>query len=153
MLVESGAISTEALDLALRQQASEAPRRPLGQILVANGALSDDVMYAALQQQIERTIYELVTWTSGTFEFALDDLREASVAVAAIEQLRRARPRAMIVAVVADSASTSAAFGAGAMAVVPADATVIASCFRSLVQARKDLATGGAARTDRVHAN
>jgi hypothetical protein len=278
MLVESGAISTEALDLALRQQASEAPRRPLGQILVANGALSDDVMYAALQQQIERTIYELVTWTSGTFEFALDDLtpiddvsvlpgdiighlrldtqsvlidalrvfdernrmqegpgvtsfiapaaplrptpqsggpppppggdeearprlqvvsadkqlaeqlaqtvpfeeatvarvtlrdagdappgeappvvlvdlREASVAVAAIEQLRRARPRAMIVAVVADSASPSAAFGAGAMAVVPPDATIIASCFRSLVQARKDLATGGAARTDRVHAN
>src|SRR5207248_305601 len=249
LLLESGTISSDALEQALTQQAAETPRRPLGQILVANGALSDDAMYAALQQQIERTIYELVTWTSGTFEFALDDLtpiddvsvlpgdiighlrldtqsvlidalrvfdernrmqegpgvtsfiapaaplrpspqsggpppppggdeeprprlqvvsadeqlaeqlaqtvpseeatvaritlrdagdappgeappvvlvdlREASVAVAAIEQLRRARPRAMIVAVVADSASTSAAFGAGAMAVVPADATV-----------------------------
>jgi hypothetical protein len=278
LLVDSGAISSETLENALRQQEVERPRRPLGQILVANGALPSDVMYAALQQQIERTIFELVSWTHGTFDFALDDLkpvddvsvfpsdlvgnlrvdtqavlvdalrmfdernrmqdgpgtssfvapaaplptppdgapaqaaapaepepkvrlqvvssdkqlaeklaeaispqgaivarvtlrdagappagegppivlvdlRDPSVAPHSIEQLRRARPAAMIIAVADDLASTSAAYAAGAVAAAPGDPPVIASCFRSLVQARKDLLGGGATRSDRVHAN
>ena len=75
LLVDSGAISRETLEDALRQQNVERPRLPLGQILVANGALPADAMYATLQQQIERTIFEVVSWTSGTFQFALDDLK------------------------------------------------------------------------------
>jgi len=278
LLLESGTISSDALEQALTQQAAETPRRPLGQILVANGALSDDAMYAALQQQIERTIYELVTWTSGTFEFALDDLkpiddvsvlpadvvshlrldtqavlidalrvfddrnrlqdgpgptsfvapaaplpatpqaggpprhllaedehkprlqvvsadkqladklaqvvggdeatvtrvtlrdaggpppgegppivlvdlRDGGIALGAVEQLRRARPRALIIAIAADAALAAAVYGAGAAAVVPGDLKVIASCFWSLVQVRRDAVTGGASRADRVHSN
>src|SRR2546428_2326502 len=74
-LVDNGSISQDTLDQALRDQERETPRRSLGQILVTMGALSADAMYTAVQQQIERTVYELVTWTSGTFHFALDDLK------------------------------------------------------------------------------
>jgi hypothetical protein len=277
LLVDSGAISRETLEDALRQQAVEKPRLPLGQILVANGALPADAMYSALQQQIERIIFEIVSWTTGTFDFALDDLkpvddvsvfpsdlvgnlrvdtqavlvdalrmfdernrvqggpgttsfvapaaplptpaggaqeadlassesepklrlqivspdrqlverlsqtiaseavvaratlrdagappegeappvvlidlRDPSLGAHSIDQLRRARPSALIVAVAEDALSTSAAYSAGAIACVPGDPPVIASCFRSLVQARKDLLNGGASRSDRVHAN
>src|SRR5207244_1866879 len=75
LLVDSGSLSPETLEGALRTQESERPRRSLGQILVAMNALSPEAMYTAVQQQIERTVYDLVTWTSGTFHFALDDLK------------------------------------------------------------------------------
>src|SRR5438309_2145025 len=276
LLVDSGAISRETLEDALKQQGVERPRRPLGQILVGNGDLPADAMYAVLKQQIERTIYELVSWTAGTFQFALDDLkpvddvsvfpsdlvgnlrvdtqavlvdalrmfdernrlqegpgtssfvapaaplptpsegadrvplaeadpkprlqvvsadklladelaqsiastdatvaratlrdagapppgeappfiimdlRNGGVAPHAIEQLRRARPRAIVIAVADGADSISAAYAAGAMAVVPGDLSVIASCFHGLVQARKDLQAGGTSRADRVQAN
>src|SRR5436853_357411 len=32
-------------------------------------------MYRAIEQQIERTVYDVVTWNQGTFAFALDDLK------------------------------------------------------------------------------
>jgi hypothetical protein len=81
------------------------------------------------------------------------DLRDGGVALAAIDQLRRARPRAPIVAVVADPQLTAAVYAAGAIAVVPADTKVIASCFRSIARARRDIVTGGGSRADRVNSN
>ena len=75
LLVETGIIDVGILDTALRQQTQETPRRSLGQILVAMKAVEPDTMYRALEQQIERTVYDLVTWTHGTFHFALDDLK------------------------------------------------------------------------------
>ncbi|HKC59431.1 MAG TPA: DUF4388 domain-containing protein [Myxococcales bacterium] len=287
LLVDNGSISQDTLDQALREQERETPRRSLGQILVTIGALSAEAMYTAVQQQIERTVYDLVTWTSGTFHFALDDLkpiddisvfpgdivghlrldtqavlldalrifdeknrggepngkapavaaeetpslglepdtpaqavvpagaravpvaelepkprlqvvssdkqlaeklgqaipaeeatvarvtlrdaggpppgeappfvlvdlREGGVALDAVEQLRRARPRAVIIAVVDGGVSVAATYAAGVVAAIPGDVATIASCFRSLVQARKDILTGGASRADRVQSN
>jgi hypothetical protein len=285
LLVDTGSISKETLEQALREQERETPRRSLGQILVSMGALSADAMYTAVQQQIERTVYDLVTWTSGTFHFALDDLkpiddisvfpgdivghlrldtqavlldalrlfdeknrgangeapaptsaatpavgppepatppqavvaasrpapvaelepkprlqvvsadkelpdklgeaipgdeatvarvtlrdaggpppgeappfvlvdvRNGGVALDAVEQLRRARPRAVIIAVVDAGVSLAATYAAGVAAAVPGEIPTIASCFRSLVQARKDILTGGASRADRVQSN
>jgi hypothetical protein len=75
LLVEDGAIDRSTLASALRQQEHEQPRRSLGQILIAEHALSEERMYRAVEQQIEKTVYDLVTWKSGTFHFALDDLR------------------------------------------------------------------------------
>ncbi|HYR21021.1 MAG TPA: DUF4388 domain-containing protein [Myxococcales bacterium] len=285
LLVDNGSISQDTLDQALRDQERETPRRSLGQILVTMGALSAEAMYTAVQQQIERTVYDLVTWTSGTFHFALDDLkpiddisvfpgdivghlrldtqavlldalrifdeknrggepaapavtseetpamglepatpaqamvpsatraipiaelepkprlqvvsadkqfaeklgqaipaeeatvarvtlreaggpppgeappfvlvdlREGGVALDAVEQLRRARPRAIIIAVVDGGVSLAATYAAGVAAAIPGEVATIASCFRSLVQARKDILTGGASRADRVQSN
>ena len=286
LLVDNGSITRETLQQALRDQEGETPRRSLGQILVGMGALSEEAMYTAVQQQIERTVYDLVTWTSGTFHFALDDLkpiddisvfpgdivghlrldtqavlldalrifdeknrggngaeapvtteptpavglpepatppqaiapsatravpvaelepkprlqvvssdkqfadklsqaipadeatiarvtlrdaggpppgeappfvlvdlREGGVALDAVEQLRRARPRAVIIAVIDGGVSLTRTYAAGVLAAIPGEIATIAACFRSLVQARKDILTGGASRADRVQSN
>jgi ActR/RegA family two-component response regulator len=75
LLVDAGAIDSPTLKEALRKQAEEHPRRSLGQILVAMQVVDGDTIYRTIEQQIERTIYDLVTWNHGTFQFALDDLK------------------------------------------------------------------------------
>src|SRR5207248_9267087 len=74
-LLEAGAIGPPTLGEALRKQGEEHPRRSLGQILVAMKAVDSDTIYRTIEQQIERTVYDLVTWNQGTFHFALDDLK------------------------------------------------------------------------------
>jgi GAF domain-containing protein len=49
--------------------------------------------------------------------------------------------------------SLAATYAAGVVAAIPGEIAAIASCFRSLVQARKDILTGGASRADRVQSN
>ncbi len=75
LLLETGAIDAAALEKALALQAEESPRRSLGQILVAIEAVSAEEMYRTVEQQIVGTVYDLVTWSRGTFQFALDDLK------------------------------------------------------------------------------
>jgi hypothetical protein len=75
LLLEAKVIDAGVLEKALRAQEAETPRRSLGQILVGMEAVTPEMMYRAIEQQIERTVYDLVTWTHGTFQFALDDLR------------------------------------------------------------------------------
>jgi uncharacterized protein DUF4388 len=75
LLVEAGAIDQARLDEALRQQETEHPRRSLGQLLASIGAVDADTIYRTIEQQIERTVYDLVSWNQGTFHFALDDLK------------------------------------------------------------------------------
>src|SRR5438094_5757561 len=75
LLLEAGAIEPPTLDEALKKQAEEHPRRSLGQILVAMKAVDSETIYRTIEPQIERTVYDLVTWNQGTFHFALDDLK------------------------------------------------------------------------------
>lgn len=75
LLVEKRLIDTATLQQVLRTQASELPRRSIGQVLVASGALEFDDIRKAVQEQIESAIYTLVTWSTGSFEFALDELK------------------------------------------------------------------------------
>ena len=75
LLIEAGLIDQSRLDEALRLQEREHPRRSLGQLLVSMGAVDADTIYKTVEQQIERTVYDLVTWNQGTFHFALDDLK------------------------------------------------------------------------------
>jgi len=75
LLVEDRLLDAKTLEEVLRQQAAEQPRRSLGQVLVGSGTLELDQIRKALEEQIEKTIYQLVTWTSGSFEFALDELK------------------------------------------------------------------------------
>lgn len=265
LLLEAGVVDPDTLEAALRLQESEHPRRSLGQILVAQHAVEEETMYRAVEQQIEKTVYELVSWTHGTFAFALDDLRpiddiavfpgdvirhlnldtqmvlldalrifdernkkpaapptpaqgvakvapqsaptpahgvqavplghkirlqvvsadrqiaeklaqavhEANVvrvnlrdagtpppgepppivlldlrgggvALDAISGLRRARPRASILAVIDSGVSVAQVYQAGAMTAVQGDLPLVAAAFRSLAENRRDLITGGA---------
>src|SRR5437763_2213029 len=282
LLLEAGAIEPPTLGEALRKQGEEHPRRSLGQILVAMKAVDSDTIYRTIEQQIERTVYDLVTWNQGTFHFALDDLkpiddiavvpgdvirhlnldtqmvlldalrifdersrqqreqrndtpaarslppitptpvtrpaptptpangvgpladeprtrlqivsterelaerlahvlpgitvarvnvrdagtpppgeapplvlldmRKGGVGLDAVSALRRARPRASILALIDGDAPAAAAYQAGALAVLPAELELVAACFRSVAQNRQDLMTGGS-RADGINAN
>jgi len=75
LLMEAGIIDQNALETALATQQGMHPRKSLGQILVSMGALEADAIYKTLERQIQGTVRDLVSWSRGTFEFDLDDLR------------------------------------------------------------------------------
>jgi len=75
LLIDAGAIDGDILQAALTQQQEEQPRRSLGQVLVAMNAVVPEAMYRAVEQQIERTVHDLVSWSKGTFNFALDQVK------------------------------------------------------------------------------
>lgn len=73
-LMTRGLVDPAIVELALHQQRTEQPRQSLGQILLALGAITPETLKDAIASRIVETMAELVTWTEGTFEFALDDL-------------------------------------------------------------------------------
>lgn len=75
LLREEGILDQAALDDALRTQSKEQPPQSLGQILLSHGAVPMDAVRDAVRGQIEKTIYELVTWAHGSFVFELDTLK------------------------------------------------------------------------------
>ena len=282
LLIEGGILQPATLEEALRRQESEHPRRSIGQILVAMNVVDSETIYRTVEQQIERTVYDLVTWNQGTFHFALDDLkpiddiavipgdvirhlnldtqmvlidalrifdernrgnvphnggpaadparpappatpgapgrsaptppigvillpveartrlqvvsgdreitdrlaqalpeitvarvslrdagtpppgeppplvlidmRQGGVALDSVSALRRARPRASILAIVDPGAQAAEVYQAGALAVVPCELDLVVACFRSLARNRQDLMTGGS-RADRINVN
>jgi hypothetical protein len=75
LLLEEGLLDRQSLDQALRVQADQQPDQTLGQILLSRGTLPMDAVRDAVRGQIEKTIYELVTWSHGSFVFELDTLK------------------------------------------------------------------------------
>ena len=73
----------------------------------------------------------------------LVDLRAGSVAPDAIVQLRRTRPRSPVFALVDAGVPLLHVYQAGAVAAVPAEIPLLAACFRSLVQTRRDASGRG----------
>jgi hypothetical protein len=69
-LVAAGKITPSALTKALDLQKVEpAGGRRLGQILVDEGYLTDKVLEAFVQEQIQDTIFDLFRWDEGDFDF------------------------------------------------------------------------------------
>lgn len=77
LLVQTGAISANQLDAALRQQKRMQPAPPVGLLLVQMGELSQERLREVVERHVEQAIYEVVTWSTGTFEFIIDDLKPA----------------------------------------------------------------------------
>ncbi len=75
LLEEMHLVERAQLEEALERQRVERPRVSLGKILVTAGLISPDRLREAVAGQIEQTIYDLVTWREGEFEFALNELR------------------------------------------------------------------------------
>lgn len=75
LLVSSGTIDRGILDSAIRAQNEELERRSLGQILLSTGSLDAQGLREVIAQQIEQAVSEVMVWETGTFEFAIDDLR------------------------------------------------------------------------------
>lgn len=75
LLLRQGLVSAELLTDLLRQQTAETPRRSLGQILVTSKTLDFETLRRVIEDQIQACVYDLVTWSTGSFEFALDELK------------------------------------------------------------------------------
>ncbi|MEN6430691.1 MAG: DUF4388 domain-containing protein [Coriobacteriales bacterium] len=69
-LVSSGRLTPSALDKTLAIRRNEPPEgRRLGQILVDEGYISANVLEAFVQEQIQDTIFDLMRWDEGDFDF------------------------------------------------------------------------------------
>ncbi|HVR98255.1 MAG TPA: DUF4388 domain-containing protein [Thermoanaerobaculia bacterium] len=75
LLISSGMIDRGVLEAAIRAQTTELERRSLGQILVGSGSIDAEGLRRMIAQQIEQAVSEVMVWDTGTFEFAVDDLR------------------------------------------------------------------------------
>jgi len=70
-LLRRGLVSEEQLFAALQRQ--ETTGRPLGELLVAEGALREDDLVQALCEKAEESCYDVFLWPDGTFHFAADE--------------------------------------------------------------------------------
>ncbi len=71
-LVKAGRITPSALAKALEIRAREgANGRRLGQILVDEGYITHSVLEAFVQEQIQDTIFDLMRWDEGEFDFEI----------------------------------------------------------------------------------
>jgi hypothetical protein len=75
LLVSSGIIERQKLDEAIAAQGGERERRSLGQILISTAAIGAEQLRDVIGRQIEQAVAEVMVWDTGTFEFAIDDLR------------------------------------------------------------------------------
>lgn len=68
VLVEMKTITPDQLEQALVEQKSAGPnRKPLVAMLIDQGVINKDDAYKGLEELIEMTIVEVLTWASGTF--------------------------------------------------------------------------------------
>jgi hypothetical protein len=75
LLVSSGMIDRGILDRAIQAQDTELERRSLGQILVGSGSIDPEGLRQMIARQIEQAVSEVMVWDTGSFDFAIDDLR------------------------------------------------------------------------------
>jgi len=69
-LVRAQRITPQALDRALTLRAAEGERgRRLGQILIDDGYITDKVLEVFVSEQIQETIFDLMRWDEGDFDF------------------------------------------------------------------------------------
>lgn len=71
-LVQAGQITGEELESALDNQKNGKERRKLGQILVAEGLLTTDILKRFVREQIQSTVFDLLPWEEGEFQFSSD---------------------------------------------------------------------------------
>ena len=68
-LVQAGQITQDELEGALDNQKNGKQRRKLGQILVAEGLLTTDILKRFVREQIQSTVFDLLPWEEGEFQF------------------------------------------------------------------------------------
>ncbi len=78
------------------------------------------------------------------------DLRVPELTTDDIRNLRKKRPRASIVALLEPGPHIADAYGAGAVAALPADPQAVLACVENILRSRRELAPGGAAGRDRA---
>ena len=71
ILVKAGKITVAQLEDAITAQALHRDKR-IGELLIAQGAVSQYDLHAQIRLQIEEAVYYLFTWTQGSFNFEAD---------------------------------------------------------------------------------
>jgi ActR/RegA family two-component response regulator len=74
------------------------------------------------------------------------DLRQGGVSLDQAAALRRARPRASIIALVDPSTLVAKVYAAGVLTALPPDVEAVAACVENLIESRDDLIRGASAR-------
>jgi len=74
------------------------------------------------------------------------DLRQGGVSLEQAAVLRRARPRASIIALVDPSTLVAKVYAAGVLTALPPDVEAVAACVENLIESRDDLIRGGSGR-------
>ncbi|MCP3961988.1 MAG: DUF4388 domain-containing protein [bacterium] len=74
LLTASGIIDEVTVERALQRQKDEEGRRILGQILLADGVVTRDDIHRVVKEQVQATIFDLLTWRYGSFHFEIDEL-------------------------------------------------------------------------------
>ena len=75
LLLQRDLVTEDQLLRALETQRSARPRPSLGKVLVDQGLISTDNLRVVVGSQIEHTVYQLVTWRAGSFDFTIDELQ------------------------------------------------------------------------------
>lgn len=73
-LVNAGHISRDQLHHALEVQRNGKRRRKLGQILISEGLITEEILRTFVKEQIQNTVFDLMPWTDGDFHFFEDQL-------------------------------------------------------------------------------
>ncbi len=74
LLLGEGAIEEADLETALQRQKQEKGERILGQILLAEGAGTREDIHRVIKEQVQATIFGLLTWRYGSFHFEVGEL-------------------------------------------------------------------------------
>jgi hypothetical protein len=74
LLVLAGLLPASDLQDVVAKQQSEVPPRPLGQIVIDEGLVREAEIKQLLTEQFAQLVQEMVSWTEGDFEFAVDEL-------------------------------------------------------------------------------
>ena len=69
-LVKVGYISKEDLAGALAMQKSDKKARKLGQVLLQENLISEDMLKQIVREQIQATVFDVLSWTDGEFQFS-----------------------------------------------------------------------------------
>lgn len=73
-LVNAGHITDAQLMLALDAQKNSKKRQKLGQILIKEGLITQEILQAFVKEQIQNTVFDLLPWVDGDFIFFEDQL-------------------------------------------------------------------------------
>ncbi len=74
LLLAAGVVDEATLESALQRQKREEGERILGQILLAEGAVTREDIHRVIKEQVQATIFDLLTWRYGSFHFEVGEL-------------------------------------------------------------------------------
>ena len=73
-LINAGHITQAQLMLALEAQGKSKKRKKLGQILINENLITQEILKAFVKEQIQNTVFDLLPWKDGEFDFYDDQL-------------------------------------------------------------------------------